>query len=262
MRERSPSNIYETERAVSEYLLFHYGSPEEILPAWQGVVPPPDVLAFPVRCVTETFSAGRGGRRALDVGCAVGRSSFELARRFSEVVGIDYSQAFIDVARHLAAGETVSYSRIDQGELSTSLRAKAPADVEGARIRFQQGDAMRLDVTELGQFDAVLMANLIDRLSSPLPALEAVKDLVRQGGELVITSPYTWLEEFTPRENWLGARSGEQGTRPALERLLAPEFRLVRAANLPFLLREHSRKYQWSIAEATVWERVGISEVA
>ena len=30
--------------------------------------------------------------RALDVGCSVGRSSFELAREYNEVVGLDFSQ--------------------------------------------------------------------------------------------------------------------------------------------------------------------------
>ena len=30
--------------------------------------------------------------RVLDVGCSVGRSSFELAREYNEVVGLDYSQ--------------------------------------------------------------------------------------------------------------------------------------------------------------------------
>ena len=30
--------------------------------------------------------------RVLDVGCSVGRSSFELAREYNEVVGLDFSQ--------------------------------------------------------------------------------------------------------------------------------------------------------------------------
>ena len=39
--------------------------------------------------------------RALDLGCAVGRASFELARYFEDVVGVDYSQAFVDTANEL-----------------------------------------------------------------------------------------------------------------------------------------------------------------
>jgi 2-polyprenyl-3-methyl-5-hydroxy-6-metoxy-1,4-benzoquinol methylase len=36
--------------------------------------------------------------KALDVGCAVGGTSFELSRDFDHVVGIDFSHAFVDAA--------------------------------------------------------------------------------------------------------------------------------------------------------------------
>lgn len=39
--------------------------------------------------------------RALDVGCAVGGSSFELTRHFDQVVGIDFSEMFITAANVL-----------------------------------------------------------------------------------------------------------------------------------------------------------------
>lgn len=34
----------------------------------------------------------------MDVGCAVGGASFELARAFPHVLGIDYSKHFVDAA--------------------------------------------------------------------------------------------------------------------------------------------------------------------
>ena len=46
----SSMNIYETERLLHEYLLFHYGSAEEVLPWAFG---PRDALGFAVRSVTE-----------------------------------------------------------------------------------------------------------------------------------------------------------------------------------------------------------------
>ncbi|MFW8304076.1 methyltransferase domain-containing protein, partial [Klebsiella pneumoniae] len=45
--------------------------------------------------------------RVLDIGCATGRASFELARLFDQVTGMDYSARFIDVALSLASGETL-----------------------------------------------------------------------------------------------------------------------------------------------------------
>ena len=43
-------NPYETDRLVGEYLLFHYGAPDEVLPWDFG---PSAALDYPVRCVSE-----------------------------------------------------------------------------------------------------------------------------------------------------------------------------------------------------------------
>ena len=62
--------------------------------------------------------------RALDIGCAVGRSSFELARRVDEVVGIDYSQAFVDVCNELKDRGSMPYDVVTEGDLRKSLTAR------------------------------------------------------------------------------------------------------------------------------------------
>ena len=69
------ANLYESRRLLDEYLLFHYGSPEEVLPWDFG---PAEALGFPVRTVTA-FVDSSPVDRALDLGCAVGRSAFELS---------------------------------------------------------------------------------------------------------------------------------------------------------------------------------------
>ena len=53
---------------------------------------------FPSHCAELVdFEASKRGLlgRCLDVGCALGRSTVELATRFKEVVGIDSSKSFI-----------------------------------------------------------------------------------------------------------------------------------------------------------------------
>ena len=100
------------------------------------------------------------------------------------------------------------------------------------------------------------MANLIDRLSDPRRCLKRLSNLVKAGGQLVITSPYTWLEEFTPRSNWLGASDPEaNSTLDGLSHALDPHFEFQEARDIPFLIREHARKFQWSVAQATRWIR-------
>jgi putative 4-mercaptohistidine N1-methyltranferase len=195
-------NYYDTDRAVAEYLLFHYGLTEPLLPAGLSLAA---TLDFPVRCVTECVDVSRlpARARALDLGCAVGRASFELARRCSEVVGIDYSDRFIKVAEHLKANGSFLFGCIEQGELSRPCHAVVSAEIDRRRVAFEQGDALNLR-PDLGRFDVVLMANLIDRLSDPHQCLERLPALLNSGGQLIITSPYTWLEDYTPRPNWLG----------------------------------------------------------
>ena len=82
------------------------------------------------------------------------------------------------------------------------------------------------------------------------------------GGLLVISSPYTLLEEYTPKSNWIGGlqENGEARTvLQGMQTVLAPHFQMVRAPlDVPFVIRETSRKFQHSIAEMTVWERKSI----
>jgi putative 4-mercaptohistidine N1-methyltranferase len=250
------TSYYETDRAVAEYLLFHYGLPEEVLPYDAG---PVAALNFPARCASECVESQPlpVGARALDLGCAVGRSAFELARCCGEVIGIDYSSRFIAVAGHLQRNGSLDYARLEEGDLTLATRASVAPDIERSRVRFEQGDAMQLR-GDLGEFDVVLLANLIDRLRDPRACLERLPGLVKTGGRLVITSPYTWLREYTPRENWLGGFEHEG--RPvralqALHQLLTPEFRFIGSKDMPFLIREHARKFQWSVAEASLWLR-------
>ena len=77
-------NPYETERLVAEYLFFHYADEEEV----SGGHPiPREALNFPVRLISELADPVRSPRTALDLGCAVGRASFELTRLADSVIG-------------------------------------------------------------------------------------------------------------------------------------------------------------------------------
>ena len=254
--KRDPMNPYETDKLVSEYLLFHFGTPFEVLPWESG---PSSALDYPARCVSECVDTAAlpPNARALDVGCAVGRSTFELARQCVEVVGIDYSRRFIEVAAALASDGDFPYDRTDEGALTTRLLARVPAEISRKRASFEHGDAQDLRA-DLGSFNVVLAANLVDRLAEPARFLTRCPALVKSGGQLVITSPYTWLEDFTPRENWIGGFTDGDARRTTLDGLtaaLSAHFDLIRTKDLPFLIREHARKYQWSVAQASIWRR-------
>lgn len=242
-------NLYESARLLSEYLLLHFGGEEEVLDGKPG---PREALDFPGRCVRDLLDAVSKEARALDIGCAVGRSSFELAARCREVVGIDYSASFIRAAQHLAEHGSMAYERLIEGDLTDR---KTAVVAKRDHVSFEVGDAMNLR-PDLAGFDVVLAANLICRLPEPMKFLDRVPSLVKAGGQLLLTTPFTWLEDFTPRENWLGGRQGE-GTRSLdkLREILAPHFELELEMDLPFLIREHARKFQYGVALGTRWRR-------
>jgi hypothetical protein len=105
----------------------------------------------------------------------------------------------------------------------------------------------------------VLAANLIDRLYDPALFLDRIHERIVPGGLLVIASPYTWLEEHTPRDAWIGGfkRDGETvSTLDGLHAHLDTHFRRVgEPVDVPFVIRETKRKFQHSVSEVTVWER-------
>lgn len=49
-RREAKENVYETEKLIGEYLIFHFGKPDELLPYGFG---PSESLDFPKRCALE-----------------------------------------------------------------------------------------------------------------------------------------------------------------------------------------------------------------
>lgn len=249
---------YHSDQGLSEYLLFHYGKPEEVLPYPFG---PRDALGYPVKSVYALLDPARWekdrARRALDLGCAVGRSSFELTRYADEVVGIDTSSRFIAAAQTLQAEGGLPYAFQVEGQIRQDAVAEVPRDIDRSRVTFQVGDAMNLG-KNIGAFDIVHMANLIDRLPDPARCLRQLPGIVHPGGQLLLLSPYTWMQAYTPEDAWIGGRTIDGKPRTSLEGLrdmLDDDFTLDLTLDLPFLIREHARKYQWSVAQGTRWIR-------
>lgn len=244
------SNIYETPRVLEEYLLFHYAKEQEIFPENGPRYPlgMRDALGFCQRTVGHF--APQLAARGLDLGCAVGASTFAMAQHCEHVIGIDFSHAFIDAAKALQQGMTLPYRRHEEAHVYTALSATVEDADRRNRCAFEQGDAMNLRA-DIGEFDRVHAANLLCRLPRPLDLLERFPDLVKKGGELVIATPCTWLEEYTPRDEW-----PEADTFSWLRARLEKSFDLTCQGHEPFLIRETARKFQWSSAMVTVWRRL------
>ncbi len=243
---------YESDRLLSEYAEFHYGD------TYFGVPNFPAALA---KIAIEAMG-GRPAHQALDLGCASGRATFELARHFERVTGIDFSARFIGQGVQLAQQGVLRYTLVNEGELvyyRERTLAELGLEEMRAKVEFFQGDACNLK-PQFSGYDLILAANLIDRLYDPAKFLAHVHERLNPGGVLLIASPYTWLEQHTPRAAWLGGfkQDGENVTTlDGLKALLAQHFRLLQAPQeVPFVIRETSHKFQHTLSEVTLWERI------
>ena len=248
----TPASHYETDRLLSEYAEFHYGE------AYFGVPNFPRALAeLAIAALGE-----RPAKTALDIGCATGRATFELARRFDKVTGLDFSARFINVGVQLAAQGIIRYTLPDEGELVSYHERRLPdlgLDTLRHKVAFFQGDACNLKPT-FAAYDLIVAGNLIDRLYSPRKFLENIHARLNPGGLLVIATPCTWTEEHTAREEWIGGfkKDGENFTTfDGLKEILGRHFRpLGEPRSLPFVIREMRRKFQHNLSEVTIWERI------
>jgi len=247
---------YETEEQVNEYLVFHYASLEQTLP-W-GIAPH-QAFGFHAQlaeCIKPSQLPTHS--RALDLGCSVGRTSLELSRYCSEVVGVDFSHAFIDRANEVLRTEKIPLILKREGQLGDAVINQLPIGVNPKRVSFLQGDAEALP-DSIGRFDAIIFANVLDRLAHPRRALERLADISNPGAQLVVCSPFTWWDEFTAPEERLGGfkRDGKEVTsHDSITSVLEQNFSLEETLDLPFLIREHERKYHFSVAHTSIWTRM------
>ena len=245
-------NVYETDDLISQYLEFHYGASYFNVPN------------YPVSCIEASlkYATDVATTRALDLGCSVGRSTFELAKYFDHVDGIDFSARFIQQGFQLLENGSVRFTAATEGELvefkEVSLASLGYAELKN-KVVFSQGDACNLK-PQFKDYDLIFCGNLIDRLYDPALFLELITQRLNSNGYLVLTSPYTWLEEYTEKSKWLGGVkvNGENfSTLDGLKEKLESQYQLVEVADIPFVIRETQRKFQHSVAQMSVWKKNG-----
>lgn len=256
---RQTQEDYEKEEWNHRYLHLHFPPSAEALPEWL----PEGAVDFPARCGQALIDAAiklkAPRRNALDLGCGVGGAAFALADRhqgYSEVVGVEYSQSFVDTAQLLQERGQLEYSIQAEGDARDNLIARVPETAVRDRLSFVQGDATRPGEQEWGQqqYDAVLLGNLLCRLSKPKTVLQNMQQLVSPGGVLMITSPFSWKPEFTQRDEWLGGhQGGTSGCDAVAEVLGEAGFEAIDSYTMPLVIRHHTRFYELIGAQGMLW---------
>jgi 5-histidylcysteine sulfoxide synthase/putative 4-mercaptohistidine N1-methyltranferase len=247
------NDIYESDFLVSQYCEFHYGD------RYFGV----DNFSKKLAEIAVKYVDKNSFTKAFDIGCAVGRCSFELSKFFKSVVGLDYSTRFIKHAVSLQNSGSMFYRLPMEGDSYKQKEInKNMFDFKDSisRVEFWQGDANNLK-SHFKDFDLVVAANLIDRLREPKRFLQNIHKIINSNGLLILASPYTWLEEFTAKEDWFSGFNSDGTAFSSLDTIkdiLKEHFSLIKREDVEFVIRETNRKYQHSISEVSVWKKLSV----
>lgn len=182
---------YERPDIISSYLWSHFGDIME-----------EDEASTAYNQWAAQLTPGSGP--ALDTGCAVGRFTFEMARKFDFAVGIDNSVGFIRAARELLLNRRLRFSIVEEGKIYRQGVAALPAQWDTDRVEFIVADAQALPFSS-NLFSSVASLNLIDKIPRPLAHLREVDRVARRSkAQLIVSDPFSWSSDISPEENWLG----------------------------------------------------------
>jgi len=182
---------YEAAPVLSSYLWSHYGdllkdeNASSAYQDWNNLMHP---------------SSGF----ALDAGCAVGRLTFELGRKSDFAIGIDNSVTFIRTARELMLKREREIQLLQEGLVSQKATIQLPETWEKNHTEFLVGDAQKLPFRS-ETFSSLASLNLVDKVPKPLKHLKEINRTAKpKQAQFLFSDPFSWSEEVTGPENWLG----------------------------------------------------------
>jgi SAM-dependent methyltransferase/uncharacterized protein YbaR (Trm112 family) len=216
--------------ALEAHELAHFGEVDAGARVPPGV-PAPERFWARLRGLAALDTPPRSAR-ALDVGCSVGRFTFELAACADLAIGLDLSFAAVERAAQRAR------------------RADAP------NVAFLVADALDPPFAA-DSFDFVAALDLLDSVRLPLVLLGQLDALLAPGGRLLLSSPYAWRADVTAPEEWLvsPAASSMELLRDILAGRALSHLGLRYALEaedraLPRALRERERKWNLFVTDA------------
>jgi SAM-dependent methyltransferase len=182
-----------------------------------------------------------GDGPSIDIGCAVGTSTFALAKQHL-TVGIDFNFAMLRIASSALRHGRMRYARRRVG----LVYDREEREVAGSNlVDFWCCDAANLPFAP-ATFAYAQSVNVIDCLASPHDAIAEIARILRPNGTAVIATPYDWSASATPVEQWLGGHSqrGAQhgASEPVLRRIVEEAgLTVIAEDDVPWRLRLHDR---------------------
>lgn len=246
-----PVNRFETQPEISQMLHHHYGSSSN-----SASIPSNDLQQLAQLAIRSCENHGKG----LDLGCGTGRMSYELARQFAHVDGIDFTARHIQHALHFKERGLLRYALPEEGELQSfhevDLHKLGLAEL-APKVNFVQGDAHNLK-PQFDGYDLIVCHQLLEFLYNPIICLKNITSRINNNGTLIISSAYQWQPEYSESSRWLGGkkRDGENLTTfEGLREVLSSKFELMDTTEIDTQLRMNARSFQTTRNQVSIWKK-------
>ena len=193
------SELDTVRRHLSHYAVDHWG---EFDPdPWPG-------SGAVVRLLSEVLSLTPPpeGGLVVDLGCSIGRSSFELAARTGGLVlGVDLNLSMLRLAARVLRTGRVVYPRRRVG-IVYDRRDHAVPTPAAEQVDFWACDAAALPFRH-GSIGMAVSLNVLDCLADPYRHLQSLGAMLRPGGLGYLATPYDWSPQATQLGGWIGGHS-------------------------------------------------------
>lgn len=144
---------------------------------------------------------------ALDIGCSVGRLTFELTKTHDRAVGIDTSLSFVRAARKLAAQKHIAFDLIMEGEITETRSSDLDPDFDLKSAEFIVADAMALPFRS-NRFAMACSVNILEKVPDPSSHLaEANRVMNKDNARFLFSDPFSWDETVSHPVLWLGGKT-------------------------------------------------------
>ncbi len=183
----------------SSYAHDHYGDLFAGEP--DTATPPPGSVRGCLDQALRRLGAGGSGPR-LDIGCAVGRTSFDLAAQCDDpVLGLDLNWPLLRIGRGILDRGLLRYPlrRLGNRYERRETRFFPP---EAERVDFWIADALSLPFAG-DTFQRVLALNVLDCVPDPARLVAEISRVTRPGGDVAVATPLDWASHATPSSAWL-----------------------------------------------------------
>ena len=204
----------------------------------------------------QDYLKGKKDQYVLNLGCKTGRLSFELAKYFKHVTGLDSTARIIQLATRMKEEGYIRYVQKEEGDLDSvvehSLKQKQLLDC-ASKVEFWQADSSNLSPKFSG-YDAVIALNTLEEAIDPLRFLSMIHQRLNAGGLLVIADSYQYKTSQPPA----GIRKAGEPYRSWdwLQEELHEHFELLGEPQDTWQpLRLSKRNYIYRVLQVSAWRK-------